>query len=255
MVVGFQGGKIELPVVFANNTIWFAHQSLTDAPIPRNWNAFGAGLPALRRSNDITVEVNPAFHEVNRKVAGLFARDDQTGNTVLLHRGSVGGGKKGVGRTSFMEWYPGTQVTFSDPSHAYEEESAVLVADLHSNEFLSQIESFVDAVRTFKSADDRDDLRQVSDADLQQKAETAPAMPKSSTTVSVTFARNRYVAELTKRRARGKCELCRQPAPFTSTSDEPYLECHHIVWLAHGGADLPKIPWRSARTATARCTW
>ena len=240
IVVGFQGGQIELPVVFANNTIWFAHQSLTDAPIPRNWNAFGAGLPALRRSNNITVEVNPAFHEVNRKVAGLFARDDQTGNTVLLHRGSIGGGKTGVGQTSFMEWYPGTKLDFSDPSHDDEEESAVLVADLHANEFLSQIESFVDAVCTFKSSDDRDDLRQVSDADLQQKAETAPAKPKSSTTVSVTFARNRYVAELTKRRARGKCELCRQPAPFTNASDEPYLECHHIVWLAHGGGDHPE---------------
>ena len=240
IVVGFQGGQFELPEVFANNTIWFAHQSLTDAPIPRNWNAFGAGLPALRRSNDITVEVNIALHGVNRMVAGLFALHDETGNTVLLHRGRIGGGQEGVGLTSFMEWYPGKKLTFSDPSHDDEEESAIFVADLQSDEFLSQLESFVDAVRTFKSFHDRDNPRQVSDADLQKKAATAPAKPKSSTTVSVTFARNRYVAELAKRRAHGKCELCGQPAPFTNASDEPYLECHHIVWLAHGGADHPE---------------
>ena len=69
-----------------------------------------------------------------------------------------------------MEWYPGKKVNFSDPSHDDEEESAILVADLQSSEFLSELESFVDAVRRFKSSLDRDDPRQVSDADLKKKA-------------------------------------------------------------------------------------
>ncbi|MCY3985932.1 MAG: HNH endonuclease [Candidatus Dadabacteria bacterium] len=54
----------------------------------------------------------------------------------------------------------------------------------------------------------------------------------------VVYVRSQYVAEWTKRRADGRCELCRKPAPFKNTSsNEPYLESHHIVWLSRGGLD------------------
>lgn len=33
------------------------------------------------------------------------------------------------------------------------------------------------------------------------------------------------------------CQLCNKPAPFYNKKGEPYLECHHIVWIARGGAD------------------
>ena len=49
--------------------------------------------------------------------------------------------------------------------------------------------------------------------------------------------RSPYVAEHAKRRANGICELCKQPAPFSDKSGRPYLETHHIVWLARGGED------------------
>lgn len=237
VVVGFKGDNIKLPAVFANTRIWFAHQALESARIPRHWNALGSGTPALRRSNDITVEVNPAIRGVDRRVAGLFALDDKTGSTVLLHRGKIGGGKKGIGKASFMEWYSGKRVKFIDPSRDDGEEQAILVADLDSSEFLVQLESFVNAVHRFKASHNTDDPTSMSDTELRRRAATAPAKPKSSTTVGVVYTRNRYVAELAKRRANGLCELCRKPAPFTNASNEPYLESHHIVWLAHGGPD------------------
>ena len=237
VVVGFQGDHLEPQEVFANNRIWFAHQSLENAGVLRYWNALGSGPPALRRSNNITVEVNPAIHGVDRRVAGLFALDDKTGHTVLLHRGRIGGGRKGIGKTSFMEWYSGTQVKFFDPSHDDGEESAILVADLESGEFLTQLEAFVDVVHRFKVSLKVDDLARMSVAELTKKATAASTKTKSTTTVNVVYARNRYVAELTKRRAAGICELCRKRAPFTNASNEPFLESHHIVWLAHGGPD------------------
>ena len=170
-------------------------------------------------------------------MAGLFADDDKTGHTVLLHRGRIGGGREGIGKTSFMEWYSGKQVKFFDPSHDDGEESAVLVADLESSEFLIQLEAFVDAVHRFKTTRRADDPTGMSDTELTRKATAAPTKPKSSTTASVVYERNRDVAEYAKRRAADKCELCRMPAPFTNASNEPYLESHHIVWLAHGGPD------------------
>ena len=240
VTVGFRGDSFELSEVFANNAIWFAHQSLETAKIPRNWNALGAGMSALRRSNSITVEVNIALHGVDKRVAGLFALDEETGNTALLHRGRIGGGRRGVGQASFKEWYSGRKVSFIDPSRDDEEATAILVADLGSSEFLGDVESFVQAVHKFKASLDRDDPGQLSDSEIRKRAAAAPPTPRSSTTAVVVYARNPHVAEFAKRRARGKCELCKRPAPFKNASNEPYLESHHIAWLARGGADRPE---------------
>jgi 5-methylcytosine-specific restriction protein A len=51
------------------------------------------------------------------------------------------------------------------------------------------------------------------------------------------FQRSVWVAEHAKRRANGVCDLCDQQAPFNDKTGQPYLETHHIEWLARGGAD------------------
>lgn len=38
--------------------------------------------------------------------------------------------------------------------------------------------------------------------------------------------------------AEGVCDLCSVEAPFRDEYDQPYLECHHITWLAKGGEDV-----------------
>ncbi|MDE6990046.1 MAG: HNH endonuclease, partial [Lachnospiraceae bacterium] len=37
--------------------------------------------------------------------------------------------------------------------------------------------------------------------------------------------------------AAGVYQLCNKPAPFYNKSGEAYLECHHVEWIARGGAD------------------
>ena len=54
---------------------------------------------------------------------------------------------------------------------------------------------------------------------------------------TITYDRDPYVSEYAKRRAKGKCQLCGCPAPFQNRQGDPYLETHHIVWLARGGED------------------
>ena len=51
------------------------------------------------------------------------------------------------------------------------------------------------------------------------------------------FERDAFVAENAKRRAKGLCELCGDEAPFARADGDPYLETHHVVWLAQGGSD------------------
>ena len=40
-----------------------------------------------------------------------------------------------------------------------------------------------------------------------------------------------------KERADGYCDLCGEPAPFKDKNGKPYLECHHVIWLAKQGED------------------
>ena len=51
------------------------------------------------------------------------------------------------------------------------------------------------------------------------------------------FARSAEVIKETKKRAKGICQFCNQPAPFIDKNGNPYLEVHHIVWLSRGGKD------------------
>lgn len=51
------------------------------------------------------------------------------------------------------------------------------------------------------------------------------------------FKRNQKVVDETKRRANGKCDLCGEEAPFNTIEGEPYLECHHVIYIANNGPD------------------
>ncbi len=65
-------------------------------------------------------------------------------------------------------------------------------------------------------------------------------LPKVSVAQVKVYQRSAAVVAEVLLRAAGHCESCRNPAPFRRASDgTPYLEVHHVVQLAHGGADTP----------------
>ena len=55
--------------------------------------------------------------------------------------------------------------------------------------------------------------------------------------ISTQYMRNPEISLLVKRLANGYCDLCKESAPFIDKEGTPFLECHHIEWLAHGGED------------------
>lgn len=61
--------------------------------------------------------------------------------------------------------------------------------------------------------------------------------PNDITSTEIKKKRSPYVAEYAKARAHGLCQLCGDKAPFKGKNGQPYLESHHIIWLADGGAD------------------
>ncbi|EPK5952171.1 HNH endonuclease [Pseudomonas aeruginosa] len=80
--------------------------------------------------------------------------------------------------------------------------------------------------------------RYLSDAEVEKLAKQQGQTKVSTRNVSATqHQRSPWVAENARRRAKGYCELCDEPAPFKRKDGTPYLETHHIEWLANGGAD------------------
>lgn len=77
-----------------------------------------------------------------------------------------------------------------------------------------------------------------TDEEVYRKAvqHSASAVMRSQA-VRNSFVRDRYVSEYAKRRANGYCQLCGSPAPFFDKDGKPFLETHHVIWLAEGGSD------------------
>ncbi len=77
-----------------------------------------------------------------------------------------------------------------------------------------------------------------SAAERQARIAVAPAQPQTTTVTATAFLRNADVAAEVLTRANCYCEACRAPAPFFRASDgTPFLEVHHRIRLADGGAD------------------
>lgn len=62
--------------------------------------------------------------------------------------------------------------------------------------------------------------------------------PTKRTASSAVYDRDQDISAYVKIRAHGYCDLCGNKAPFEDEG-QPYLESHHIVWLARGGEDVP----------------
>jgi len=81
------------------------------------------------------------------------------------------------------------------------------------------------------------EARRLSDEELEERVKYAKKRVGRREVGTTAYERNADVAELAKRRVKGICQLCEEPAPFKTKKDEPFLESHHIVWLSEGGED------------------
>ncbi len=83
------------------------------------------------------------------------------------------------------------------------------------------------------------DSRALSKSERAKHLQTTTPKPERIQTVQSVFRRNPHVIAEVLERAGGKCERCKEPAPFIKkSSGEPYLEVHHIIRLADDGDDM-----------------
>lgn len=148
-MIGHLGMNYEVEIQ-TNGDLWFTSKLVGNPEPNRYWNAFG--LINSNRSSDIIVEINIPLRSINRNVAGMYARDPQTNDIYLLHRGRVGGGRKGIGKRAFLEWYrinhPDWWLVINEGSGRTAE--AIHVAHLSSETLLDDVKRFISHVCTFK---------------------------------------------------------------------------------------------------------
>lgn len=81
------------------------------------------------------------------------------------------------------------------------------------------------------------EAKQLDNDELLKRIKNNKIPKKVKKTELVNYYRDPYLKFLVKRLAKGKCQLCRENAPFEDKHGEPYLEVHHVKRLADGGKD------------------
>ncbi|MHB8909662.1 MAG: hypothetical protein ACYDAA_12375 [Syntrophales bacterium] len=114
----------------------------------RYWNAFGVGRPEGGAGIAITCEINFPLCGIDRRTGGAFARD-QAGRVFAVHRGKLGGGRKGIGKSLFENSYRGVWEVMEDGD---QESPVALIGVLHSPRFARQVAQFVRKIARMKES-------------------------------------------------------------------------------------------------------
>ena len=81
-------------------------------------------------------------------------------------------------------------------------------------------------------------LRKLNTKQIKRLAESKKETEQSyRITETKSIERDEYIKLYALERADGNCQLCDKPAPFLKKNGSPYLEVHHINYLANKGSD------------------
>ncbi len=142
--LGHPGGAFRAKVLWSDRLgIWMFHEKISGN---RCGHAFGFGKPSGTSSISITCEINFPLHGIDRRMGGALA-EDRRGRVFVVHRGKIGGGKKGVGKTLFEKHYRGAWAFMEDGDIV---STVALVGELISPRFVRQVTQFIRKVDTVK---------------------------------------------------------------------------------------------------------
>ncbi len=144
---GYQGGHLDVNAYWIpDRRIWFAHRVLNEEPVPRYWNAFGTRKPSPNAMMHIVCEINLAINGVDGRVAGVLVKDER-GRYHISHRGRIGGGREGIGKTTFFRHFGGEK--FRIRENGLETELAY-VCEIGTPDLLARVSYFVHEVERIK---------------------------------------------------------------------------------------------------------
>ncbi len=116
----------------------------------RYWCAFGVDDPYKASTLSITCEINPPKEGINPQCAGLFVRDE-SGEFFLAHSGKVGGGRPGIGKSTFLE-HRGNDDVVSVFFPDSKERDYIILGRIADPNLRHRLADFVHSVAKFKAA-------------------------------------------------------------------------------------------------------
>ena len=143
--LGHQGAGFPAKVLWSKSLgIWKFSRAIKEV---RYWNAFGVGKPGASSVLSIASEINFPWSQIDRKTGGAFA-EDAWGNVFVIHRGKIGGGKKGIGKSLFEHNYRGVWSFMEDGDLLSQ---VAVIGALNSPRFALQAAQFVKKIEILKS--------------------------------------------------------------------------------------------------------
>jgi hypothetical protein len=142
--LGHPGASTEAKVLWSSRLgIWLYTGKTQEG---RYWNAFGIGKPKIRAHIPITCEINFPVGGIDRRIGGALARD-RKGRVFVVHRGRIGGGKKGIGKSLFADHYRGVWEIMEDGD---EETTVALIGVLNSPRLVRQVAQYIHKISEIK---------------------------------------------------------------------------------------------------------
>ena len=143
--LGHPGATVRAKALWSERLgIWMVHEKMSGN---RYGHAFGAEKPTGSSHIPITCEINFPAKGIDRRIGGALA-EDRNGRIFVVHRGRIGGGKKGVGKALFDDHYRGVWAIMEDGSA---ETTVALIGVLNSPRFVRQVSQFVRKVDRMKN--------------------------------------------------------------------------------------------------------
>jgi len=145
VTIGYQGGSQERKVSWSSKLgIWMLLSK--EKAENRYWNAFGIGEPSKGANVSIICEINFPSRGIDRSIGGAFVTDS-SGSLIVVHRGKIGGGRKGIGKSLFEDNYRGEWIAIDENGV---ETKVALVGAMDSPRFVRQVSQFVFEVKRIK---------------------------------------------------------------------------------------------------------
>lgn len=146
--IGWQGGRLSQKRLHTRDGYWFFSEDHKQGPNPKRLNWFGkhGDGPGVQ----IAVEINVPYADRNDRLAGFFARNNETGRVYLFHTGRVGGGAQGVSKDAFLAWTALKPTTVVDA--AGDPRRAIIVMPIEGKGATRSAVDYVQNIVDFKQA-------------------------------------------------------------------------------------------------------
>ncbi len=152
--IGNRKGAEELPLsVHEDLGFWVFMSPDGDT---QSWNPFGdldGAYQNPRAALPMICQINFPHEGINRRISGLFAKDDR-GRVYVTHSGRLGGGREGIGKASFLDHIEraGSNVQWADIQWPRGKPSRyILIGNPAAVDFRKRIADFVHLSADYKS--------------------------------------------------------------------------------------------------------